>query len=244
MKKVTVCTIFWKRIKHYNRVLQSWLNQDEVDEILIWDNSGSFKTDLPGVIVVSSSKNLNSRWRTLLAHIAKNDLIILAGDDFIAKKGLVADLLKHWDENKIIGIMGREFSDSEKYYHNSSAGRLPAVDGLVKVDYVCTNIILAHRKHHIDIDLRSIPSVYIDDWWWERKMQKKGVTLWVKRSGKWEMLPEARDTAAHSLDPRLQVLRELYFRKWVKKENINPWELYKKYLKDTKQGMVLGDRNI
>ncbi len=244
MKKVTVCTIFWKRAERYTEVLQSWLDQDEVDEILIWDNSGSFKTDLPGVVVISSSKNLNSRWRQLLAHIAKNDIIVLAGDDFIAKKGLVASLLAHWDENKIVGIMGREFSNSTKYYDNSSAGRLPVIGGVVKVDYVCTNICLAHRKHHIDIDLRSISSVYMDDWWWEHEMQKKGVTLWVVPTARWEMLPEGRDSDAHSLDPRLKELREFYFRKWVKKEDIDPWELYKKYLKDTNQGMVTGDRKI
>ena len=189
MGKVTVCTIFWKRVNNYNKVLQSWLNQDEVNEILIWDNSGSFKTNLPGVIVISSSKNLNSRWRTLLAHIAKNDLIILAGDDFIAHKGLVTDLLKYYDKNKIIGIMGRNFSNSIKYYNNPSNGiRSTIINKPVKMDYVCTNIILAHREHHIDIDLRSIPSVYIDDWWWEQKMKEKGVTLWIVPTQKWEML--------------------------------------------------------
>ena len=137
--------------------------------------------------------------------------------------------------------MGREFSDSAKYYHNSSAGRFPDIRNAVEVDYVCSNIILAHRKHHIDIDLRAIPSVYIDDWWWEHEMQKKGVTLWVVPTTKWEMLPEGKDTAAHSLDPRLKAMREFYFRKWVKKEDIDPWKLYRKYLKDNNLGMVLGD---
>ena len=182
MKKVTVCTIFWKRLKNYHKVLQSWLDQEEVDQILIWDNSGSFKTDLKDVIVFSSSKNLNSRWRTLLAHIAKNDLIILAGDDFIAHKGLVKDLLKYYDENKIIGIMGKNFT-GETYY-TSTGVRSHSIDKPVKMDYVCTNICLASRKLCMDIDLREIPSVLIDDWWWEHKLKKKGITLWVVPTNK------------------------------------------------------------
>jgi len=230
MNKVTVCTIFWKRITNYHKVLQSWMNQEEVDQVLVWDNSGNFKTDIEGVHVISSSKNINSRWRTLLAHLAKNDLIILAGDDFIAHNGLVTDLLKYWEEDKLIGIMGKNFTGDT--YYTATGLRSKNIDKPVEMDYICTNISLIHRKHAIDIDLREIPSVFIDDWWWEQKLMKKGVTLWVAPTDKWSEISESKDKDSHHMDPRLKELRELYFRKWIKKEDIEPWELYKKFLLD------------
>jgi len=239
MNKVTVCTIFWKRIKHFHQVLEAWLAQDEVDQVLVWDNSGNFKTDLKGVIVISSSRNLNSRWRTLLAHLAKNDLIILTGDDFIVKKGLVKDLLNHYKEDRIVGIMGKNFTGDT--YYTATGFRSHNISEPMKVDYLCTNICLSSRENAIDIDLREIPSVFIDDWWWERKLAKKGVTLWIAPTNKWIMIPEAKDGQAHHLDIRLKELRELYFRKWIKKENIDPWDLYKNYLLKTSQKQAKGD---
>ena len=242
MKKVTVCTIFWHRARRYTDVLQSWMNQEEVNQVLVWDNSGELKTDVEGVHVISSSENINSRWRTLLAHLAKNDLVILAGDDFIAHKGLVKDLLKHWDEDKLIGIMGKNFTGDT--YYTATGLRSHSTDKPVEMDYICTNVCLIHRKHAIDIDLREIPSVFIDDWWWEQKLMKKGVTLWVVPTNKWSEIPEGKDSVSHHLDPRLKELRELYFRKWIKKENIDPWDLYKNYLLKTGQKQAKGDNYV
>ncbi len=242
MKKITVCTIFWKREKHFSQVLEAWLAQEEVDQVIVWDNSGNFKTDIEGVIVISSSKNLNSRWRTLLAHLAKNDLVIQSGDDFIVKEGLCKDLLKHYREDRVVGIMGKNFTGDT--YYTATGFRSHNINEPMKVDYLCTNICLSSRKNAIDIDLREIPSVFIDDWWWGRKLQKKGVTLWITPTNKWVTIAESKDKEAHHLDPRLKELRELYFRKWIKKENIDPWELYKNYLLKTGQKQAKGDNYV
>ena len=242
MKKVTVCTIFWKRERKYTEVLESWMNQKEVNQVLVWDNSGKFKTDIEGVHVISSSKNINSRWRTLLAHLAKNDLIILAGDDFIARKGLVKDLMKHYKKDRFVGIMGKNFTGDT--YYTATGFRSHSIDKPMQMDYVCTNICLVSRKNAIDIDLRKIPSVFIDDWWWEQKLMKKGVTLWIAPTKKWLMIPEGKDMDSHHMDARLKEIRELYFRKWIKKENIDPWKLYKKYLLKTGQKQAKGDNYV
>lgn len=216
MSKVSVATIAWKRFKQFDIILENWLNEEEVDQIIVWDNSGHFKTNLPNILVLSLNQNLNSKWRFICSQLCKNDLIILADDDFIPKKGLTKDLLKYYEEDKLIGIMGRKLIG--KTYYTSPGIRSHSIEKPIQVDYLCSNILLTHRKHCL-IDCREIPTSLMDDWWWEHELEKKKITFWVVPTNKWISIPEQKYEFAQHLDSIMKEIREYYFKKWIKNEN-------------------------
>jgi hypothetical protein len=215
MKKVTITTVAWKRFKNFDQILKAWLDEEEVDQIIIWDNSGNFKTNLPGVLVISLSENVNSKWRLMCSQLCKNDLMIITDDDFLPQKGIIKDLLMYYQEDKLVGIMGRIFT-GDTYYASKSV-HSTGIKEPVKVDYLCTNLLLTHRKHCLGVDIRKIPSSLMVDWWWEHELEKEGVSFWVVPSKKWKMLPEGDYKLSQHLDPRMKKIREYYFRKWIRK---------------------------
>ena len=212
--KVTVALLYWKRFKNFEQILRSWLVQEEVNQVIIWDNSGQFKTDLPDVLVISASQNLNSRWRFLAVQLAKNDLIILADDDVLVEKGIIKDLLGHYKRDRIVGITGRQFTKETKSYYTSKSYHANAIKEPVYVDYLCSNCILTHRENCLNIDYREMPSDLMDDWWWEYNLKEKRMHFLVVPTQKATLLPEGNYELAQHLDPKMKNLREYYFRKW------------------------------
>jgi len=215
--KVSVLTIAWKRFADFNLILENWLSEKEVDQVIVWDNSGQFKTSLPNVLVLSLNKNLNSKWRFICSQLCKNDLIILADDDFIPKQGITEDLLKHYDEDRLVGIKGRRLI-GDTYYTSPTVGS-DSISQSIKVDYLCSNILLTHRKHCVGVDVREIPTSLMDDWWWEHELAQKGITFWVVPTNKWVSILEQEYEFAQHLDPVMKEIREYYFKKWIKNEN-------------------------
>jgi len=211
--KVTVVILCYKRLENFEKVIRGWFAQDEVDQVIIWDNSGGFKTNLP-VLVLSSNRNLGPQAKYACAQLAKNDLILFSDDDVIAKEGLLRDLMKckGWNVNKIMGIMGRNFT-GEGYY-DSTAYHGSAIKNPVKVDYLCGLVMLTSRKHCF-VDIRECPSVLIDDWWWQR--ETGGIPLWLVPTKNYELLPEGKtDEHALHLKPELKTMRERYYKRWAK----------------------------
>jgi len=201
-------------------VLKSWLGQEEVEQIIVFDNSGFFKTKLP-VLVISNSQNLEPQGKFVCAQFAKNDLIIFADDDVVAKPNFVNDLLKYFDEGKVMGIVGKCFTGSE--YYKSSGYVAKDINEPKKVDYLCGLIMLTHRKNCF-VDVRKCPSKYLDDWWWEHEL--KDTQFYVIPSKNYELLPESNDANALHKQSDLRTLREKYFKRWRNKKVTDPHRLY------------------
>ena len=211
---ISVIIPAWKRFRCFDEILKAWLAEDRVDEIIVWDNSGEFKTSLPGVIVLSVNRNLNSRWVYLCAQFCKNDLVLHANDDFIPEKGITDDLYAHCSTDKVVGIMGKKFV-GETYY-TSQAIDSKGIKEPSEVSYLCSNMMLAHRENFLNIDYRAMPTSMMDDWWWEHEIAQDGVTFWVVPTRKWEMIAEGEYEWAHHRNPKMKEIREYYFQKWVK----------------------------
>lgn len=210
---ITVILVCWKRFENFEKVIKSWLAQDKVSQVIIWDNSGSFKTELPLVLVVSSSQNLGPTAKFSLAQLAKTDLILYADDDVVAKPGLIKDLLKHWADNKMIGVHGRKFTGTN--YYNSSAYYANKITEPVRVNYLCGLIMLASKKYSLSINLSKCPDWFlIEDWWWQREI---GIELWIAPTKNYEYLPESKDKNALHLTPEIKKIREKYYIEWILK---------------------------
>jgi len=207
---VTVIIPCWKRFENFEKVIRSWSDQKEVDQIIVWDNSGSFKTDLP-VLVLNSNQNLGPQAKYVCGQFAKNELILFSDDDVIAKENLIGDLskVKNGDINKVVGIMGRNFTG--KNYYDSTFYQGNAMEYPVKVDYLCGLVMLASRKHCF-ADVRKCPKIFIDDWWWQHEI---GASLYVASTKNYELLPESVDKYALHLKPELKKTREEYYKKWI-----------------------------
>jgi hypothetical protein len=205
---ITVTTVCWKRFKHFDQILKTWLAEPEVDEVIVWDNSGKFKTDILGVLVIGLSRNVNSKWRLLSTHLAKNDDIIITDDDIMPKPGICKDLLRYYNEENMVGIMGKKFT-GDTYY--ASAGiRANGINRAMRVDYLCMNLLMIHRAW-CRIDIREIPSSLMVDWWWQHEID---IPMYVVPTDKWEMLPEGEYEFSQHLDPRMKPMREKYFKQW------------------------------
>jgi hypothetical protein len=208
--KISVVFVLWKRIKDFEDILKVWLK--EVDQVIVLDNSGGFKTDLD-VLVLSSNQNLNSKWRFMVCQLCRNDTVILSDDDIFPKPGIAKDLLRFYDGKNVTGIMGKQFT-GDKYY-DSTGVRSNLITQPTKVDYLCSNLVLTSRKNCL-VDCRDIPLSLMDDWWWEHELK---LDLLVVPTDKWESLPEQKYEFAQHLDPDMKDIREYYFKKWIKHEN-------------------------
>jgi len=209
---ITAIIPAWKRFTNLERVIQSWLDQEEIDEVIVFDNSGKFKLDLPNVLVINASRNLKPEAKLVAAQFAKNDILLFSDDDVIAKEGLIKDLLKGYDENTMVGIMGKNFIDSDDYY-DAKGYRGHNIGKPLKVDYLCGLVMLVHRKHTF-VDVRKCPSRHLDDWWWQREIGN--IELYVMPTDKYKLLPEQTDENALHRTPELKKIRQEYYMKWIR----------------------------
>jgi hypothetical protein len=213
---ITVILLCWKRFVHFEDILKFWLNQKDIGQIIVWDNSGSFKTDLP-VLVISGSKNLGPGIRLVASQFAKHDYVIFCDDDIKLKDGIVTDLLAYFDPNKVVGIMGKRFT-GETYVSS------PRVEWVVKpteVDYLPYNLCLVHRSNCL-VDIKKCPDLdKLDDWWWGREIKKMNpnISFWVIPTKNYSIYPEGGDKYAICKNSEVIKTREKYFRKWIKGEN-------------------------
>lgn len=222
---ITVVMLCYKRFENLERVIQSWLDQEEVSEFILCDNSETqWKTDLP-IIVLNSSKNYGTYIRYVVPLLAKNQLICWGDDDIMVKKGLVRDLLDVWTENRLVGIMGKQFTGPK--YYESTGVRGKRIYESIQVDYLCGNSLLSHKRNFVGFDPMQIPTRFftgkqifvMGDWWWEHWLQErdKDLTMWVANTDKYTLLKESKDSDSLHVGEEFQAVREYYFRKWVLK---------------------------
>ena len=208
MTKITVILLSWKRFQHLEDILRYWLRQPKVDEVIVIDNSGQFKTDLP-VLLFNINRNVGLAIRQIITQIAKNDIIIFCDDDANHQDGIVEDLLKHYDENKILGIMGLQYTDS---YKASTRVKGSAIDKPVEVDYAPANTCMTHRKNCL-VNISKCPHITLDDIWWQEEAKKinKELSIWVIPTKKYRWYPESDDKYAIHRDPEASLVREKFF---------------------------------
>lgn len=196
--KISLMMPVWKRFKYIDTILKSWIPQ--VDEILVWDNSGGFKTSLP-VSVVNSQKNFGSHIKFKSAQLLDNDMVIISDDDIIPGKDLVHDLVdgfKGIGQNNamkkqeiIVTILGRQFL-RESYQANPSH-RANSISKIVEVDWG-GRLLFGHRLN-FTINISGCFDMRLDDLFWsyELRRQRPRAKIFVVPTKEWKNSPDASD---------------------------------------------------
>jgi len=208
---ITVIIPCWRRFKNFEKVIKAWLAQEEVDEVIVFDNSGTFTTKISNVLVLNSSRNLGPQAKFACSVLAKNGIVLYSDDDVLAKPGLVKDLLSEYRIDRMVGIMGKCFTGNT--YYESSGYRGANISEPVKVDYLCGLVMLVARKFGGAVATMECPTRFMDDWWFQHHF---GLELIVVPTKNYELLLENLDKSALHLQPEIRPIREKYFKKWVK----------------------------
>ena len=207
--KVSVISVCHRRFENFEKVLKAWLDQEEVNEVIVLDNSGNFKTELP-VTVFSVNKNLGPQAKYPIALQAQNDCVIFADDDILVEDGIVSDFLEHWDRDKVVGVIGRIF-DGDSYY-TSTGYRGENVSEPTRVDWIGGGCTMTSRRNCIVLP-KNCPDMCLDDIWWESHIRDR-VEFYVIPTTKYQFLPENYDNGALHSKPEIKELREKYYKQW------------------------------
>lgn len=173
---VSVILLYWKRPAIFEDIIKTFLAEEKVDEIIVFDNSGKFKTDLP-VTIINSSKNYGAGIRMNIVSLAKNDCIVFCDDDMLPKKGIVDDLYRYYEQHRFVGTHGKIFPDY--FYLEKITARAEEVTEPTPVDYLCCNLVMIDRNLIKPLDLNETDIFYIDDIWLSYKLRKQGMQLLV-----------------------------------------------------------------
>lgn len=166
--KATVILVCYNRFERFDEVLQAWF--DQVDEVIVLDNSGKFKTDLD-VLVVSMSKNYGPVMKYSMSFWARNEWIIYADDDILPLPGLAKDLWELKAIGDAVSMIGRVFDG--KSYYTSTGYRGRNAPHIIKADWVGCGCAIVHRSHGA-VNVRNCPVdkkgiCVLDDWWFTRE---------------------------------------------------------------------------
>ena len=208
-------TTIWKRRKYLEEFITRWLAQPEIDEMIIWDNSGEYR---PAVIdgrikIINSSHNYGSYVRDVVSHFAKNNVMIICDDDILVEPGFVTDMLKYYSDDMLLGVWGREFGKS---YGNSPTIIANRIKEPVEVDFVIGLLWIINRKYLFPIDHRDFKWTCYDlHFNGELKKQYPQVKRMIIPTDKWHQTEEEVDKWALNQHPdalkEKQELFERYF---------------------------------
>lgn len=212
----SVVMVCHKRFEKLEEIIQAWLDQEDVDELILLDNSGTFKTRLP-ITVISSSENLGPQGKYPLAMLCKNERVVFADDDIMPLPGFVVDLLDVWKEDRIVSALGRVFDGENYYMPEGSTGYWGSdIDKPQKVDWVGGGFAMTHQQWCC-VPVRKCPHMTIDDMWWQHYLPDL-ISLWVAPTKNYKMLEEGFDDEALHTHPEIKHYREKYYQEWHKKE--------------------------
>lgn len=212
--KVSVIITCWRRYRALLDIIDAWAEEPEVDEIILWSNDGG---DMPadvdegltlrankGVIWrIDSSRNYGSSARYALSSLAKHEVLLFADDDVMPHPGLTADLLSHYEYERMVGIKGRIFHGSYQGNTEVRGERMGEGDEPVEVDMLVGHIMLTHRDwlmpynfsaaawYCCELELQGRIKADV------REGRREGpFGLWVIPSGRHHDLPEQTDEHA------------------------------------------------
>jgi len=214
---VSLILTCWKRFDNFEKIINVWLNEKEIDEIIVWDNLGEFKTTLP-ITVINSNYNFGSSVRYALGTLVKNEIVLFADDDIMPQKGITTDFLAHFKSNRLLGVTGRIFQGS---YANHTLVDFTKTNKLIRVDFLVGYLMMMHRDNLLGFNYRNAPW-YCCELELEGKLKERDVELYVVPTSKWEMLPEGSDKNA------------LYLAEGAAKEKEEVWAKYFKGVTNAK----------
>lgn len=153
--KITLLTTIWNRRKHLEEFLSRWLDQPQIDEIIVWDNSGQWRPEKVDtrVKIINSSFNYGGYIRDVASHFAKNDVVVVSDDDIMVDAGFVAEMAKHYEPDRFLGIWGKEFHGS---YASATAIRADEIDRPVLVECMVGLVYMIDRKYLFPVDHRNL----------------------------------------------------------------------------------------
>ena len=208
---VSLILTCWKRFENFEQIIKAWQKEKEIDEIIVWDNSGNFKTDLP-ITVINSNHNFGSSARYALGALVKNEAVMFGDDDVMPQRGIIADLLPHFKINRLLGVTGRVFRTCYADHLFVDSKRINAVN---KVDFLVGYLMMMHRDNLLGINYRNAP-------WYCCELDLEGqlkdtADFYVVPTMKWEMLDEGSDKNALYLHPDAIAEKEKIWEKYFKK---------------------------
>lgn len=215
---VSVIIVAYKRFALFDKLLRAWYEQENVDEIIVLDNSeqdhihNMIALSMVPVKKITPSSNLGPQGKYPLAFFAKNEWVLYVDDDIMPKPGLVKDLQKYSNKEIVVSIIGRKFTGST--YFTSEGFRSENISTPLRVDWVGGGCCLAHRSLGA-VNIAECPDKAVDDWWWQRHFD---VTKIVAPTKKYSFTSEFKDEYAIHTKQSTKDLREYYYRLWIGNE--------------------------
>jgi len=219
-RKVTLITTIWKRRKYLDRFLNAWLAQPNIDEIIVWDNSGEYRPAVldPRIKIINASYNFGTWVRDMASMLAKNELVIVSDDDVIVEEGLVEEMLGYYTKDMLLGVWGRQFKGQKTYGETGTCNsKTIDIDKLTDVDFVVGLIYMTERKYLFPIDHRDMMwtcyDLHLNG---ELKKHYPQVRRCLFPTTKWEQTEEETDTSAlNRHEDAGKEKQELYERYWL-----------------------------
>lgn len=209
----SIILLCWKRFDRFETILKFWLSQPKVDEVIVFDNSGQFKTDLP-VTLINSNHNFNTGVRLPLVGLAKNEVVIFCDDDLELKDGIIGDFEKHYQPDRVLGVYGVKY-DGENFFDST---RVKDPQELTEVDYTPYNLCMVNRRLCLKYDVFDCPNLHhLDDMWWEFQLRRDGLAkMFVIPSTNFSFTDENEDSNALHLNENVRIARYSYYKNYIK----------------------------
>lgn len=215
---ITVIIPCHKRFNKLGEIINRWLNQPGVNELLVLNNSGAKLPEMDlkypnRIFEFRPEDNVGPQGKYPLALYATNECIVFGDDDILTDPGLTNDLSKHWDENTIVSVLGRIF-DGNSYY-TSSGYRGENLTDPLEADWVGGGCTMTHRKH-CAVNVADCPHFGMDDIWWQQvaKQRNSELKFLIAPTNKYHFTKDDKDENALHLDPQTKKLREKYYKEW------------------------------
>lgn len=210
MPKVSVIMTSWKRFANLERIIDAWLGEPEVDEVILWNNGQCFKTDKP-IITIKSSHNFGSSARYALGALVKNEIVMFGDDDIMPQRGFLADMVPHFKPDRLLGVTGRVFHGS---YQKHTVIDAKSIKQPSRVEFLVGYLMMIHQKNLLGLNYRFSP-------WHCCELDLQGrlkgkIELYVIPTQKWQKLPEGEDENALFLQPKANAEKEKVWAKYFR----------------------------
>lgn len=206
---VSVILTCWRRFKNFEAIIKAWLEQPEVSEVIIWDNSGTFKTSLP-VLLLNSSENVNPSARYMISGLAKNDVIVNADDDVMPLPGLIADFLPYFRHDRFLGMSGFVFLGNSFSNHKTIRSR--EITKAQGVHTVAACISMSPKNLLGGYDYLSFPIHQLEIYL--QCLFPPGITRIVPPSVRYQVLDEMDDENALYRQPKTREVCKVIYEKY------------------------------